>query len=270
MIFRIDGEIGELLALTPIIREWRRRNKNEEVFVETYTPEVFYGNPDVVEAAVNIPRIGMFFDMNLVRWRERGVSVEEVYADVILGDKNFKDWKPFMASRPEDIDNAKQFKEWMTVGKPVAVVAFNDKMIDSGMADEAVKAVEEAGYVIDGVSGLGVWSLVRSHIDSADLFMGEDGDEAAIALTTNTPAIVCYSYRSPAYFPPFRRGLPFRALVPDRSLCEHAPVCHARKSHVQFSKLYSQGCVDNKNFCCRKRSLKNDVVEAIRSMSDRA
>ena len=44
MIFRIDGEIGELLALTPIIREWRRRNSNEDVFVETNTPEIFYGN----------------------------------------------------------------------------------------------------------------------------------------------------------------------------------------------------------------------------------
>ena len=270
MIFRSDGEVGELLALTPIIREWRRRNKREKVFVETNTPEIFYGNPDVEEAESSILDTGSFYDMNMVRWRERGIAVEEVYAEVVLGDKNFKDWKPFMASRPDDVDNAKQFKSWITHGKPVAVVAFNDKMIDSSPADEAIKAVEEAGYVIDGVSGLGVWSLVRSHIDEADIFIGEDGDEAAIALTTNIPAIVCYSYRSPAYFPPFRRDIPFRALVPDRSLCEHAPVCHARNSHVQFSKCYSQGCVDDKNFCCRKRSLREDVLEAIRSIGDKA
>ena len=268
MIFRIDGEVGELLALTPIIREWRRRNKNEEVFVETHTPEIFYGNPDVVKAESTISHAGPFYDMNMVRWRERGISVEEVYADVVLGDKNFNNWKPFMSSLPDDVDNAKQFRFGMTRGKPVAAVAFGDKMFDSGMADENIRAVEELGYVIDGLSGLRVWSLARAHIDGSDIFVGDDGDEAAIALTTNTPAIVCYSYRSPVYFPPYRRGIPFRALVPDRLLCEHAPVCHARHSHVQFSKLYSQGCVDDKNFCCKKRSLKKDVIEAIRSIGD--
>ena len=269
MIFRIDGEVGELLALTPIIREWRQRNKRERVFVETNTPEIFYGNPDVEVAEYVILDTGLFYDMNMVRWRERGIAVEEVYAEVVLGDKNFKDWKPFMASRPDDIDHTKQFKSQITHGKPVAVVAFN-KMIDSNSADETIRAVEEDGYVIDCVSGLSAWSLVRSHIDEADIFIGEDGDEAAIALTTKTPAIVCYSYRSPAYFPPFRRDIPFRALVPDRSLCEHAPVCHARNSHVQFAKCYSQGCVDNKNFCCRKRSLMKEVLEAIRSIGDKA
>ena len=78
MIFRIDGEIGELLALTPIIREWRRRNGNEDVFVETKTPEIFYGNPYVVAAAVSIPKIGPYYDMNVVRWRELGATVEVV------------------------------------------------------------------------------------------------------------------------------------------------------------------------------------------------
>ena len=270
MIFRIDGEIGELLALTPIIREWRRRNSNEDVFVETNTPEIFYGNPDVVEAAVSISKIGPYYDMNVVRWREIGVTVESIYADMILGDRNFVNWKPFMTSRSEDIDNANQFKTWNTKGRPIVTVAFSGNMIDSGVADEVVEEVERLGYVVDGLNGFGTWGLARAHIDVADLFIGEDGAAAAIALTTDTPAIICYSYRSPSYFPPFRRDVPFRALVPERSLCENAPVCHSRRARIEFSKFYSQECVAENKFCCKKRSLVEDVKEAIRSMEDRA
>ena len=46
MIFRLDGGVECLLALTPVLAEWRRRNGGP-VLVETRIPEVFRANPYV-------------------------------------------------------------------------------------------------------------------------------------------------------------------------------------------------------------------------------
>lgn len=270
MIFRIDGEVGELLALTPIIVEWRKRNHGEKVFVETKTPEVFANNPNVEFAGARVQNIDDFYDMNLVKWHNRGMSVAEVYAEMVFGDKNLASWKQFMARDPSKMVQAKKGTDWIPEEKKIVAVAFGEKMIDSGVADEVMNEVYQLGYVILDVSHMNDVGLVLATICMADLFIGEDGDEAAIALTTDKPAIVCYSYRVPDYFPPFRGDIPFVPLTPDRSVCENARVCYSENSHTEYAKFYSQGCTHQQPFHCRNRSLKQDVVNAIRRISDKA
>lgn len=270
MIFRIDGEVGELLALTPIICEWRKRNNGERVFVETNTPEIFQSNPNIEAAGPNITVKDDLFDMNLIDWRDKAMSVAEVYAEMVLGDKNLKSWQQFMASDPSKMAQAKKGTDWIPQGKTIVAVAFCGRMIDSGVADEAINEISQMGYVISDVSNMNDFGLVRASICMADMFVGEDGDEAAIAFTTDKPAVVCYSYRVPTYFPPFRGGIPFVPVVADRSVCENARVCHVENSCREFSKFYSQNCTNQKRFNCKNRDLKNDVARAIRMIGDTA
>lgn len=269
MIFRIDGEVGELLALTPVIREWHVRNPGGRVLVETAVPEIFAGNPDVELASQNILEIGDYYDMNFVRWREASIAVAETYAQMVLGDKNLASWKIEMACSDAEMSLARSA---IVSAKPKAAVKFDESVIGAGAAKGVIEALEGQGYeVFDvGYGRFGSWGAVYAAIGMADLFVGSDGDTSAIALATKTPAVVCYSYRSPVYFPPYRGSIPFEALVPSRAVCEHAPVCHARHSHVEFAKFYSQGCVMQSKFCCRDRELREDVLRAITRFGDQA
>lgn len=270
MIFRIDGEVGELLAFTPVIREWRKRNQGASVFIETNKPSIFNGNIDVLQASHKIDRIEPFYDMNYVCWRELGVSVAELYADHILGDRCLSTWKIAMSCSQEEMDKAKKIV--FAGGNMKVATGFDHRFISKASVQGILEALTECGYdVIDAsIETLGSWGLVYAVIGLSNLFVGSDGDSSAIALATDRPAIVCYSYRSPVYFPPFRRNIPFIAIVPDKKLCEHAVVCHARHSNIEFAKLYSQGCIMEQQFCCRNRVLKQDVLSAISRIGDKA
>ena len=270
MIFRIDGEVGELLALTPVIREWKKRHLESSVLVETNNPIIFWGNTDVLMASRNIGLVTPFYDMNYIRWRELGVCVAELYADHILGDRCLSTWKIVMSCSQADVDQAKQIVR--TGGKPKVATGFDHRFISKESEQGILEAITECGYdVVDAsIEKLGSWGLVYAVIGFANLFVGSDGDSSAIALTTDRPAIVCYSYRSPFYFPPFRMNIPFVPIVPDKKICEHSAICHARHSHIEFAKLYSQGCIMENQFCCMNRVLKQEVVSAIESIGKSA
>ena len=69
MIFKLDGGIENLLALTPVLVEWRRRN-GPPIYVETLYPDIFRGNPYVNEVSQRIKAVDYFFDLNLVPWHK--------------------------------------------------------------------------------------------------------------------------------------------------------------------------------------------------------
>jgi hypothetical protein len=262
MIFRNDGEVEELLAMTPIIHEWKRRNPDDRIFVETTLPEIYHWNPDVFESEENVAEQGPYYDMNMVRWPMCEFPVEEMYADLIFGERSISDWRPRMYASD---DQKKQAEKLVGSGKK-ASVAFDDKMICAEAAESALLSVEGAGYELVRVAQIRPFNLMFAVISATQLFVGSDGSATAIALATNVPSVVCYSYRSPVFFPPYRRAVPFAALTPSRSLCEHAPVCYSRNGCHEYAKTYSQGCVAGDKFCCQRRNLENDVAAAIRQI----
>ena len=133
MIFKLDGEVGELLALSVIVREWRRRNNNQKVYIETNNPDVFAGNPDVEMAKISIPVVGEYYDMNLVRWHELGIPVIEAYSKAIFGDKNIYNWKMEMFHSEDDDRIADLMVPKMD--KPIAVFSFSSSVIDVGVSE---------------------------------------------------------------------------------------------------------------------------------------
>lgn len=258
MIFRLDGEVGLLLALAVVIKEWRRRN-DEPVYVETYTPEIFSGNPDVVCASECINEVGEFYDLNTIRWIEIGRPVVDVFAEHILGDRNIAVWRPYMSEIVSDI-----------VGKTglVATCSFNGR-VPYEPSKLIVDVLRSKGYVVDDLSGMSDWHKVRSRISMSDLFVGEDGDAAAVSFTTDTPSVVCYTNRIPEYFLPYRRGIPFEPIIPDRTVCQNFKHCY-QGSKLEFSKWYSQPCSNDNKYACRSMDFSSSVSAAIERIGDKA
>jgi hypothetical protein len=266
MIFKIDGELGELLALTPIIREWKRRNSGEKVLIETFSPRVFQGNPDVDDVQTHIKDKGFFYDLGFARWRELGGTVAEVYADMILGDKNFKDWSQTFYCTQEDVEWANK-----NVPKtPFVAVGFDPQYVNKESSEEVVKALRESNCLCVNIDPSSDYGHMKAIIDKADLFVGSDGIQSAIAMTMNIPAVVCYSYRSLNYFPPFRKGIPFEAILVNKDLCNQSGACYMKHALGEFAKVYNLKCVSKNQFCCKSRSVADEVLKAIRKIGSRA
>jgi hypothetical protein len=232
-------------------------------------PDVFYGNPNV-EAKTSVDDNGRHYDMNTIRWHELEVPVVELFADMVLGDRNLKSWNVEMYHSESDIGIAKEVVPQSN--KAVAAVDFSSDKIAASSVEGIVEALSESGYEVMDIDGLKShsWGVVRAAIDLSDVFVGSDGDGAAVAFTTDKPAIVCYSYRTTVYFPPYRKNVPFVPLLPDKGLCEHSKVCFPRNSKGEYAKLYSHECIWHDRFCCRNRKIKDDVIRAIRRIGDRA
>lgn len=260
MIFRIDGEVGYILALTPIIREWRRRNEHKSVYVETYTPELFEGNSDISFAAPSVNITGEFYDMNCIRWRELGRPVVEIFAEHIIGDKNLASWKPVMAHMPDAILRAGIYRGKTSTGKPLAVCAFKGN-ISKENAINIVGMIKDRGFDVDELDDVTDWHDIRARIQQAVLFVGEDGDYAAIAFTTDTPAIVCYVNRIPDYFPPYRGDVPFEPIT-SRERCQEFKLCH-QQSKMEFAKVYQTVCRKQDFECCKRYNLAPEVYKAM-------
>jgi hypothetical protein len=260
MIFRLDGGIENLLALTPVLVEWRRRN-GPPIYVETLYPDVFRGNPYVDKATRQVRVHDFFFDLNLIPWHKLIKLVTESYAEKVLGDTNLSSWKTIMShTRVEDAEAKK-----MIEGRKMAAVSFGDEMMEGGKAREIEELLVMRGYVpIDVSSGrqksLGVQ---RAIISNSAIFVGSDGEEATIAFTTDVPSVVCYSYRDPCYFMPFRRGVPFSVILPSEIDCDMLRICLAQNSFSEYGKIYQHVCPKSEPFACRRIDFRSKAESAI-------
>lgn len=267
MIFKLDGGIENLLALTPVLVEWRKRN-GPPVRVETLYPEVFRGNPYVDEAARRIKAVDSFFDLNIIAWHKLIKLVTESYAERILGDTNLSDWRPLMTHTVVENVEAKR----IVVDPKTASVCFDEEMMEEGIAGAVQKMLSSKGYSLADVSpgkqvSVGVQ---RAVISNSAIFVGTDGPAAAIAFTTDVPAVVCYSYRDPCYFMPFRRGQPFSAILPTPSDCDMLRICLAQNSFSEYGKLYGHVCQKTSPFACKKVDFKSRVEEAVEKVLAKA
>jgi hypothetical protein len=126
----------------------------------------------------------------------------------------------------------------LTKGDKTAAISFDEETIEGGKIGEIKELLVSKGYVLVDVSlgkqaSLGVQRAVMSN---STVFVGSDGMAAAMAFTTEVPAVVCYSYRDPCYFAPFRRGVPFSAVLPLMGDCDTLRICLAQNSFSEYGK----------------------------------
>lgn len=248
MIFRLDGTVETTLALTPIIREWKEVG-GSRVIVDVNYPELFEGNPYVDGMADYSGKSDdAIVNLNYVNWRKDIRPVCESFAEGIFGRTRLANWRTEMYgadSLPVD-------------GNAVALCL---KEPIPGLEEGLVKM----GLSVRGLSGLvrGGWRAFRANVARCGLYVGDDGDETAVALTTDVPAVVCYTWRNPVYFAPFRRSVPFEAIVPDKNEFSCAGYCFSSNGLFELGKIYGVRCSRADRLACARARTAERVMQAV-------
>jgi hypothetical protein len=250
IIFRLDGTVEETLALTPVIREWKEIG-GDKALVDVNYPELFDGNPyvdgiaDFTENADDV-----LIDFNKVDWQKHQRPVCESYAEYLFGKAGrLYTWRTEMyGNRAVKVPPKTAF---LSLRQPI-----------SGLAEK----VAGMGYTVDEPRGdsCGDWHTFRAYIGQCALFIGDDGDDAAVALTTDAPAVVVYTWRNPVYFKPFRRGLPFETVFSD---CEQASQCLTLNGLCELGKTYGARCPMPNRFACESMPTVDKVIAAVEKLS---
>jgi len=235
MIIKRDGALGDVLMMTPAIRELRLRNPDEYVGIDTFYPQVFANSPYVDEAAKGLRRGGEdVLNLNGQYERDMARHPVNVYAERILGSDGFEAKHLEVFSTEEERLAVDDWWEDHITGGLVFVVHFGVTWVpmDEIALDDALVHLSKIGTPIlignpnpgkeyyparkiDFVDLVGEnWTIQMVHwlIQKSDLFFGMDTGPMHIAATTNTPIVCCYSFVDPFYRRPFRDGVPFEAV----------------------------------------------------------
>ena len=263
MIFKLDGTIENTLALTPVIFGWKEMT-DEKVFLNVLYPELFDRNPYVDGIVTkSMPNEGLL-DFNQISWQSVQKPVCETFMHFVFGKHRPTCWRTLMYHTEEDAKKAEAF-----VPDKAVVVAM--KNIPEGL----MESLTREGYLVTKLTHQDCKSfhVFRAAVSRASLYIGDDGDDTAIAMTTDVPAVVCYTWRNPVYFTPFRRGIPFEVVSPRKEDCLYSDGCLSN-GLFEFGKTYQIRCyydvpntMKEKMVCQRNATLQRimQAVEKIRA-----
>lgn len=259
MIFRLDGNVEETLALTPVMREWKYLTDGK-VWADTRHPELFVDNPYVDGMVSDKVKGDWFLDFNGVNWQANLRPVSESFAKLLLGKDKLHNWRTIMYHTSDDEHAAHSL---VSKGK-VAIIA-------DGMSKDIDVFLRQSGYDVFQLSGetCNSWGVFRAAVSMASLYVGFDGNDAAVALTTDTPAVIVYTCRNPAYFAPFRRGIPFEAVVPAREVCDIPDSCLMVNGFYELGKTYGIKCSKKETFCKKELPVVG-IIEAVGRILEKA
>jgi hypothetical protein len=260
MIFRLEGRIEETLALTPVIRCWKEITGNT-VWVNTMFPSLFRGNLSVDGLTQDNLSDDVMADFNKVEWQVNLKPVVESYMEYILGKQRPLFWRTQMFHTEEDSHKAESL---IPNARSVVLSMTNPP-------DGLVNVLASKGYFVVKLTAEECSSLhvFRAVVDKANLYIGDDGDDTAIALTTDIPAVVCYIWRSPAYFAPFRRGEPFEIVSPKKSDCLYADGCMISNGLFEMGRTYGVKC-PMPEMTCKKAVRLERIIEAVEKVEAKA
>ena len=260
MIFRLNGNIEETLALTPVIKEWKIMNIGK-VWTDTLYPELFIGNPYVDGVINNKVKSDWVLDFNTVNWQSNLRPVVESFAELLLGKVTLRNWRTIMYHTLADEDMARRF---VSTNCNVVVVA-------NGINRGIDTILKQKGYEVLRLpeESFGSLNIFHAVLSMANLYIGFDDSYAAIALTTDIPAVIIYTYRNPVYFAPFRRGIPFEAIVPLKEVCDISELCLKTNGFFEAGKTYGIKCSKKEIFCAKELSAEC-IISAIDRILEKA
>jgi hypothetical protein len=259
MIFRLDGTIEETLALTPVIRGWKEL-VGGELFLDVMYPNLFKGNP-FFDGFVKPDSKDTVLDYNRVEWQAVLRPVCESYMEFVFGRQRPSCWRTLMYNDDTDERRADSF---IQPGSKVAVISMANP--PSGL----MEALAGRGYLVTLLTHKDCLSahVFRAAVNRASLYIGDDGDATAIAMTTDVPAVICYDWRSPVYFTPFRRDIPFVALPPRKEDCPHADGCMMSNGFFELGRTFGVKC-PLPEILCKKIVPIERIMEAVGKMEAR-
>lgn len=273
MIIHRDGALGDMLMMTPAIRELRMRKPGIFIGVRTFFPDVFKNNPYVDEADRYLTRAAeSVLSLNAEYEKNMDRHPVNAYAEAIIGTSGF-DGK-HLELFPDEADRRAVDEWWIETvktEKPVAVVHLGITWVhfDNGVLEDVMAALSKRFQVIlvgrhhpgkeyypqrkTGFIDLvgQEWTVHQLHwlIQKAEVFFGTDTGVMHIASTTNTPIVCCYSFVDPQYRMPFRPGVPFEAVTLGGE-CD-TPFCSETRKIVVGNGNFGGVNCENKYQCSR-------------------
>lgn len=263
MIFKLDSTIENTLALTPVIKGWKEMT-NERIYLNVLHPELFKDNPYVDDIMTQSMPDQPLLDFNQVEWQTTLKPVCESYLDFAFGKQKPPRWYTIMYNTDED-----------TLMSCAYVPAPAEHMAIVSMAEVPVGLIEYLageGYQVVRLTHKDCLSahIFRASVRHTALYIGDDGDDTAIAMTTDVPAVVCYTWRSPVYFAPFRRGIPFEAVAPRKTDCLFADGCMMSNGLFELGRTYGVRCQMKEGMVCQKNITLERIIEAVERIRAKA
>lgn len=289
MIIKRKGALGDVIMMTPAIRQLRLNNPDMYIGIETFFPDVFKNNPYVSEASNKIVKrnekivvLDAYYEKNLDR------HPVDCYADGILGSD-----KELLSKNTElfvDENDRIFVDDWMSQisygNKKIIVIHFGTTWVPIiGEEFEKVlnflrkkfivvligRKVSDKEYYprnLDNVIDLvdKEWSIhkIQWLIEKSDLFFGTDTGVMHIASTTNTPIVCCYSFVNPKNRIPFRDGVDFRSVHVSSNVCSSLFCAESNKKLCSNGDFGGVKC--DKSFICAKKITSKMMIKAIKEI----
>ena len=260
MIFRLSGNIEETLALTPIMKEWKALNGGK-VWADTLYPELFEYNPYVDGIISDKVKSDWVLDFNNIDWQGNLKPVVESFGEFLFGKVKFRNWRTIMCHSSDDENVAKQL-----------ISSKNNIAIVSDRINKDVDVVlTQRGYEVLRLpeESFGSWRIFHAVASMASLYIGFDNGATAVALTTDVPAVVVYTSRNPIYFTPFRRDVPFEAIVPAKEICDMFETCLETNGLFEAGKTYGLKCSKSEIFCQKELGMEC-IMNAVDKICEKA
>lgn len=253
MIIRTKNGIREALALTPVLRELKRRSPNEKVLVETTYPDVFSNNP-FVDEVVEYGPCGQMVNLDMYSAMKANSHFIDLFARVILGDTRImkRAYEVFLTD--EELEEGKEVVNGMS---NIAAVCFdNDFHMDEEVLNEVVQQLDDWGFEAAFLDEMNLpLRKALAAIYNCSIYIGLDDDLSSIAMASKVPMVVGYTYRNPSMVRPFRRGIPFVPVTAPQTRCNLIEVCERQNSISEFGVTYGLRCTNEDKFICARHTI---------------
>lgn len=216
-----QGALGDVLLITPIIQELKKRHPACRIWVETSCPEALTNHPDVqVVIAKGIEKkVSRIINLDLAYEKQPHLHLVDAYSQVALGSY-LEDKRPFLFSSDKDLNKLSKIVQGrieMTKEPYIVMhqaVSWDNRTWPKSCWDVVVKSLIDQGYkivivgrkkdfsfegdtrVINLLSKLTL-SQIRELIKHAKLFIGPDSALIHIAMTTSTPIVGIFTVADP-------------------------------------------------------------------------
>ena len=276
MIFVRRGALGDMIMMTPVIREYKKRNPHEKIWIETLCVEAFKNNPYVYHAS-NTKHGFTDERINLNGCYEKDFNEHPVflYAKEAFGNEKLSSgYKLDIFSDREDYDFIREQIFLLKIDRPIVTCHFgrNWTLVKDEILSSVIDLLIECGYCVI-ILGKGVeneykapdknvinligrnLSLQQIHalMKYSKLFVGTDTGISHVAFASEIPAIVFYGFVSPECRRPIN-DIPFLGI---KGECELMPCAEKIKNISPNGDFTGVNC--KTDYSCVK-NLKVDAV----------
>lgn len=264
LLLRTNVGLREAIALTTVIKEFKRRNPNIEILIETKFVDVFLNNPNVSlvsDKYINVENRNAKNSINLdllsvIDWDGHAI---DLISSSIINDTNLLSHKyEIYLNRIERNEVLNKFRN--ICGKNIFAIDFS--IFTSKEIDDLMTQFKIMNFDVIDVSNMPL-RIAFGVIEKCDLYIGGDCDVSYMAMATETPIIVSMSNRIMDKFVPIRGDIPFNVINIPYSECKFYNSCES-SSFREFGRVYSQPCKNKIPYACNHYDKATPILDLVK------